>query len=59
MAAIASILVEHENGQCQQTHSPRKPIFIPGFMGILKKIKTGKSSRQVAAISIIGGKLKI
>ena len=54
MAAIASFnanrLADHEN------------LYIPGFKGIMKKKKLGrkkKFSRQVAAILIIGGKLKI
>ena len=39
-------LADHEN------------LYIPGFKGILKK-KLKKISRQVAAILIIGGKLKL
>ena len=33
-------------------------LYMPGFKGILKKLSR-KKSRQVAAILIIGGKLKI
>ena len=55
MAAIASFLVAHENGQCQ-TRRPRKPIYT-GFKEILKKKKIRskkKFSCQVATILIIG-----
>ena len=56
MAVIASFSVARENGQCQQTRRPWKP----GFKGIMKKNKSKKKiSRKVAAILIIGGRLKI
>ena len=54
MAAIASFSVAREKGWCQQTRRPWKPIYTR-FQGDYEK----KISRQVAAISIIGGKLKI
>ena len=55
MAAAASFSVSHENEQYQWTRRLRKPIYIPGFEGILtKKLK----KIILAAILIIGGKLK-
>ena len=60
MAAIASFLVAHENGLCQYTRRPRRPIYTK-FQGNYERKKLGqkKKIRQVAAILIIGGKLKI
>ena len=60
MAAIASFLVARKNGQCQQPRRPWKLIYTRFQGNYKKKIKSKKKiSRQVAAILIIGGKLKI
>ena len=60
MAAIASVSVARENGQCKQTRRPRKPIYTR-FQGnyLKKKLSRKKNCCQVAAILIIVGKLKI
>ena len=29
MATLASFSISHENGQCQQIRTPRKPIYSP------------------------------
>ena len=57
MAAAASFSVSHENGQITNRLAYPENLYIPCFKGILKK-RRKKSSRQVAAILIIGGKLK-
>ena len=60
MAAIASFSVARENGQCQQTRRPWKPKGLyTRFQGNYEKKVKKKISRQVAAILIIGGKLKM
>ena len=61
MAAIASFLAARKNGKYQQTRKPWKPMIYTRFQGNYKKKLSLKKklSRQVAAILIIGGKLKI
>ena len=60
MAAIASFSITRENGKCRQTRRPWKPIYTRFQGNFVKKIRSKKKfSRQVAAILIIGGKLKI
>ena len=64
MADIASFSVARDSGQLVNANRLADPenIYIPGFKGIMEKnkIKSKKTkfSRQVAAILIIGGKLK-
>ena len=63
MAAVASFSVACENKQCHRLADPENlyHVYIPGFKGIIKNIKLGRKKNigQVAAIFIIGGKLKI
>ena len=57
MAAISRVWIAHEiDSQTLKTYIP-----VPGFKGIQKKKISRKrnNNRQVAAILIIGGKLKI
>ena len=60
MAAVASFSVARENKQCQQTRRLWKPIYTRFQGNYEKKNKAKKKfSRQVAAILIIGGKVRI
>ena len=60
MAAVVSFSAARENGKCQQTRRLWKPIYT-SFQGNYEKklSRKNKFSRQVAAILIIGAKLKI
>ena len=62
MAAIALFSVVRETDNANRLADPEN-LYIPGFKEIIEKNKINskkkKINRQVAAILIIGGKLKI